>query len=110
MIKKEILTFVERGKIKDGVTNGTVWTIYGYKTSNGYVYSSLEATYPLEEEIEIEYEIEEVPKTKGDGFWINRRIIRRIVKTSTTVNPKVTQLDQIQANTEEILRVLSEKS
>ena len=102
LTKKEQLIFVESRTIKDGVTNGNVWTLYGYKTQNGYEYSSLNSI-PLNEPLFVTYTELEVPKKKGDGVFINRRI--ESVKSLDAVSKPAsvpTQMDRLEAKIEEI--------
>ena len=101
--KKEQLIFTEKRQIKDGVTNGNVWVLYGYKTENGYEYSSLESTITLNEPVFVIYTEREVPKTKGEGVFINRRIeSTKPISEKNFGTEKVTQLDRIEALLEEL--------
>ena len=107
--KKEQLIFTEKRQIKDGVTNGNVWVLYGYKTENGYEYSSLESTITLNEPVFVIYTEREVPKTKGEGVFINRRIeSTKPISEKNFGTEQVTDTDRILAKLEDIQSDISE--
>jgi hypothetical protein len=108
MKKTAVLTFMEVVP-KQGVKNGKAWLLYIHKDETGKEYSSFDA-YPVNTPIEIEFEEIETPGKDGRIF-INRRIIRRIVKLkeSNWTNPNPpdlnapTQMDRIEAMVEQIV-------
>ena len=102
--KQEQLTFLESRVIKDGVSNGNVWQLYGYKTEDGKEYSSFDA-YPLNLPMFIEYSEEEVPSRDGKRTFINRKLIRTIVKANPPVSDTqkiIALLEEIQSSVEDI--------
>ena len=73
--------FESKRQLKDGVGPQGVWILYGYKDIGGAEYSSFEATYPLNAPIFIEFEEVEVPSKDGKRIFLNKQLIRQIIKT-----------------------------
>ena len=103
MIDTKQLLFTESRKIKDGVARGKVWSLWGYKTSDGQEYASFDQ-YPLNTNLLMEYEEVEVPSRDGKRTFINRKLLSQVTpKEKNFGTEEQTQLSRIEDKLDELL-------